>query len=78
MLVLLRDRQTKLFYAAHGRWTSIPAFAYDFHSVEDALLRNRQEHLENTEVVVQHSAPSSTVVLPIGKRQWYDSQRTFF
>jgi hypothetical protein len=78
MLVLLRDHQTLLYYAGHGRWTARTSSALNFHCVEDALLRNRQEHLEHTEIVVQHSLPSSKVVLPVGKRRWYDPRQTFF
>ena len=78
MLVLLRDHFTRLYYADRGRWTPNPASAVNFSSVEEALLRNRQEHLAHTEIVVHHSLPHSTVVLPVGQQRWFDPRRTFF
>ncbi len=78
MLVLLRDHRSRLYYAEQRRWTSNPVAALNFHSVEDALLRNRQEHLAHTEIVVKHSLHHSTVVLPVGRQRWYDPRRTFF
>ncbi len=75
MMVLLRDGVSKLFYAGQGRWVAQPGLAKGFHSIEDALLLNRQDHLKGTEIVIQHSTPGSKVVLPIGLQNWNPEPR---
>ncbi|HWH68898.1 MAG TPA: hypothetical protein VNT26_05905 [Candidatus Sulfotelmatobacter sp.] len=78
MLVFLRNSQTKLYYAGHGRWVTKPNRALAFQTVEEALLLNRQEHLHEMEIVYQHSASGSTRVLPIGQTDWHKERVTFF
>ena len=70
MLVLLRQNQTKLYYGVHGEWVAKSSAAAHFDSIEEALLANRQAHLQGTEVLVVHSNGGRRVVLPIGKQSW--------
>jgi hypothetical protein len=77
MVVLLRKAELKVYYAGRGRWVADPGVALSFHSIEDALLLNRQDHLQGTEIVIQHSAPGLKVVLPIGVQQWNKQQWSF-
>ena len=70
MLVLLRQSQTKFYYGVHGDWVSKTSAAAHFETIEEALLANRQSHLEGTEVVVIHSNGHHKVTLPIGKESW--------
>ncbi len=78
MTVFLRKSESKLYYAGYGRWAAQTDRAKPFHSIEDALLLNRQERLQGMEVVVQHSTPGSKMVLPIGAQEWRKRQPIFF
>jgi hypothetical protein len=66
MIVHLRNKETKLYYAGHGRWTARPPAQLRFNSIPDALLYSRQEHLRAMEVVLLHSDSLHKVVLPVG------------
>ncbi len=70
MLVLLRQHKTKLYYGVHGEWAPEISAAAHFETVEEALLANRQAHLQGTEVFVLHSNGRHKVVLPLGKESW--------
>ncbi len=70
MLVLLRQNESKLFYGAHGGWVASVPLAAQFQTIDDALLFNRQAHLEGTEIFVLHSNGRHKVVLPVGKETW--------
>ena len=73
MLVLLRQRDTKLFYGVHGEWVSRLSKAASFPTVEEALLFNRQVHLQHMEVVILHSNGRHRVILPVGEGSWTSS-----
>ncbi len=68
MFVHLRNKETKLYYAARGRWVAIPPAELQFNSIPEALLFSRQEGLKNMEVVLLHSDSAHKVVLPVGAR----------
>src|SRR5262245_56940429 len=70
MLVLLRQSETKLYYAVHRGWVSKVSGAAHFQTVEEALLFRRQEHLQGMQVVVLHSNGRHMVILPLGKQSW--------
>ncbi len=74
MRVLLRKQGTRLYYGGSGRWVVEDLRATDFHSVEEALLLNRREHLVQTEVLIVHSDAQHTKALPVGVRQWITRQ----
>lgn len=66
MIVHLRNRETKLYYAGRGRWVAGPPPEPRFHNIAEALLYSRQEGLRNMEVVLLHSDSLHKVVLPAG------------
>ncbi len=66
MFVHLRNKESKLYYAAHGRWVAAPPAELQFNSIPEALLFSRKERLKNMEVVLLHSDSAHKVVLPVG------------
>jgi hypothetical protein len=78
VFVFLRDSESKRYYAGRGRWVAKPSQAWVFQSIEEALLHNRQEGLKHMEIILQHTRPGSTQVLPIGKGLWYKDRWSFF
>jgi len=66
MLVHLRHKKTKLYYAGRGRWVPMPSPRLRFHSIPEAVLYSRQEGLLNMEVVLFHSDSLHKLVLPAG------------
>ena len=66
MIVHLRNKVTKLYYAGKGRWVAGPPPQLRFNSIPEALLYNRQERLPKMEVVLLHSDSMHKVVLPVG------------
>jgi hypothetical protein len=68
MIVHLRNKETKLYYAGHKRWVAGPPAELQFQSIPEALLYSRQERLAGMEVVLLHSDSSHKVVLPVGVR----------
>jgi len=66
MIVHLRNKETKLYYAGRGKWVSGPPPELRFFSIPDALLFSRQEGLRHMEVVLLHSDSLHKVVLPVG------------
>lgn len=66
MIVHLRNKGTKLYYAGRGRWVAGPPPQLRFTTIPDALLFSRQERLDNMEVVLLHSDSMHKVVLPVG------------
>jgi hypothetical protein len=66
MIVHLRNKESKLYYAGKGRWVSGPPPQLRFNSIPEALLYSRQEALHNMEVVLLHSDSMHKVVLPVG------------
>ena len=66
MIVHLRNKETKLYYAGKGRWVSGPPSQLRFNSIPEALLYSRQERLSKMEVVLLHSDSMHKVVLPVG------------
>ncbi len=66
MIVHLRNKETKLYYAGKGRWVAGPPPQLRFHSIPEALLYSRQERLPKMEVVLLHSDSLHKVVLPVG------------
>ena len=66
MLVHLRNKGNKLFYAGHGRWTMGPPATLRFSSISEAMLYSRQERLRDMEVVLLHSDSYHKVVVPVG------------
>ncbi len=66
MIVHLRNKETKLYYAGRGRWVAGPPAQLRFQSIPDALLYSRQEGLTKMEVVLLHSDSLHKVVLPVG------------
>jgi hypothetical protein len=68
VLVHLRHKRSKLYYAGGGRWVPGPSPTLRFHTISDALLYSRQEGLQDTEVVLLHSDSLHKLVLPAGAR----------
>ncbi|HEY5915423.1 MAG TPA: hypothetical protein VJA21_32980 [Verrucomicrobiae bacterium] len=66
MIVHLRNKESKLYYAGRGRWVGGPPPQLRFNSVAEALLYNRQERLSKMEVVLLHSESGHKVVFPVG------------
>ncbi len=66
MIVHLRNKGTKLYYAGKGRWVAGPPPQLRFNNIPEALLFSRQEKLSNMEVVLLHSDSMHKVVLPVG------------
>ncbi len=66
MIVHLRNKETKLYYAGRGKWVAGPPAQLRFNSIPDALLYSRQEGLNGMEVVLLHSDSLHKVVLPVG------------
>lgn len=66
MIVHLRNKESKLYYAGRGRWVSGPPSQLRFNSIPEALLYSRQERLHKMEVVLLHSDSMHKVVLPVG------------
>jgi hypothetical protein len=65
MLVHLRNRGTKRYYAGGGKWAAGPPPGLGFRSIPEALLYSRQEALTDMEVVLLHSNSLHKVVLPV-------------
>ena len=60
MKVLLQDAQTKLFYAAQGRWVKEKPDALNFERVERAAQVYETENLPFAEIVIEDdNAPLS-------------------
>ena len=70
MLVHLRNKENKLFYAGHGRWTMGPPATLRFSSISEAMLYSRQERLRDMEVVLLHSDSYHKVVYPSDLPPW--------
>ena len=66
MIVHLRNKETKLYYAGKGRWMIGPPAVLSFKTIPEALLYSRQERLRDMEVVLLHSDSFHKVVLPAG------------
>ncbi len=66
MIVHLRNKESKLYYAGRGRWVAGPPPELKFQSIPEALLFSRQEGLHQMEVVLLHSDSLHKVVLPVG------------
>ena len=66
MVVHLRNKETKLYYAGSGRWMIGPPAVLKFNTIPEALLYSRQERLSKMEVVLLHSDSMHKVVLPVG------------
>ncbi len=66
MIVHLRNKESKLYYAGRGRWVAGPPPQLHFNNIPEALLFSRQERLSNMEVVLLHSDSMHKVVLPVG------------
>lgn len=66
MVVHLRNKETKLYYAGSGRWMIGPPAVLKFNTIPEALLYSRQERLRDMEVVLLHSDSFHKVVMPIG------------
>ena len=75
--VLLRKIDGKVYYSGYGRWAPTSSRALAFETIEEALLFNRQEHLQGTEIVLEHSDLHHWRVLPIGVTKWQDRQSSF-
>jgi hypothetical protein len=70
MRVLLRQRETKQYYARNGEWVAKASQAAQFQTIEEAILFKRQAALERMDVVVVHSDGARKVVLPLGTESW--------
>ncbi len=66
MIVHLRNKETKLYYAGSGRWMIGPPAVLRFNTIPEALLYSRQERLRDMEVVLLHSDSFHKVVMPVG------------
>lgn len=77
MIVLLRRQGDRTYYAGPGRWVQKPGWAVVFRGIDEALLLSRREQLRDMEVVIQHSQPTHTVVLPVGEKSWTSEQWLF-
>jgi hypothetical protein len=63
MRVLLRHRETGLYYAGDQRWKD-KSEVFDFKTVEDATEEARAQGFSCTEVVLCYSNPDCDLVLP--------------
>jgi hypothetical protein len=68
MIVHLRNKETKLYYAGRRKWVTAPPPELKFFSIPEALLYSRQEGLRGMEVVLLHSDSMHKVILPIGMK----------
>ena len=66
MIVHLRNKESKLYYAGRRKWKAGPPPELRFNSISEALLYSRQEGLRGMEVVLLHSDSLHKVVLPAG------------
>ncbi len=57
MRVLLRQKDSGLYYAGGLQWTPAPTRALDFGAVETALQWRQEQNLTQTEVVLDHEHP---------------------
>jgi len=65
MRVLLRNTETGRFFAGADRWETRPALAFDFLTVESAVLQGRAEKSARLEIVLSYEDPPCELVLPV-------------
>lgn len=63
--VLLRNTQTRRYYAGRDHWVNEQSGALDFESLENAGQRVYEEHLSQTEVVLHFEDPECELAMPI-------------
>lgn len=63
MKVLLRDEQTRLYYAGEKSWVAEPARAVDFRVLQKAGQKARGCEAEMVSVVLQYEIPAREVAL---------------
>jgi len=63
--VHLRNRDSRLFYAAHQQWVAEKGRALDFERIEVAEAVATAEHLNEVEIVLIHDQPECELTLPI-------------
>jgi CheY-like chemotaxis protein len=63
--VLLRDRDSKRFYAAHSTWVADKGSALDFERIELAEAVVTAERLHDVEIVLSYDCPGCELTLPV-------------
>jgi CheY-like chemotaxis protein len=63
--VLLRDRQSRRFYAGRALWTDDKQDAVDFERIDLAEAVASAEHLKTVEIVLAYDDPGCELTLPI-------------
>ena len=65
MKVLLRNTETRLYYAGNDQWTGDATQARDFEHVEHATRTHQRDRLKGMEAVLVYSTPPCELVLPL-------------
>jgi CheY-like chemotaxis protein len=63
--VLLRDRQSRRFYAGRAQWVDNKPHAIDFERIDLAEAVASAEHLHTVEIVLDYDDPGCELTLPI-------------
>ena len=65
MQVLIRNRDTQLYFIDNNQWTSERHQARDFHTSGNAVLFAHSQGLQNVEAVLSFEDPRFDITLPI-------------
>jgi hypothetical protein len=68
MKVLLRDAESRLYYAASEQWVTSPGKARDFAEVDLAIGAAMREQLPEMEVVLNFDCPPGELRLPVAAK----------
>jgi hypothetical protein len=65
MRMLLRDKETHLYFQGPDRWTADPARAFDFRFLERAIEYCETWHLAGVELAFVYDRPEQVIVVPL-------------